>query len=448
MLSLGTRTGRRGSRPRRARPARATPSVPRGRRSRGARRVDRLGALFPQDEGEPPRATCALDGQMYATRSGTRASKKSHEGPLWTAASYETWRRRSSSTRSWSRSRSSLSRRAPSWRWRGARAEDPRRPPRRPVDGTFPLRRTPLVNPDARGHRDALRRLHEWEARGHRYGASVQRGYRMISDGELVCSRPNASSKAPMSLRSAWSWRCRPPGLRPARARLRLVVKHASAPGCSAGCSTTSADITRSSRSGCCRRSDQVKIDSMFLHEAGRGGRADAIVRSLVNYHRTRGTPRPSPRASRASSRGRRRSHSGCDLAQGFYTSGTRCPRRNSPTGSVEPGRSWQSRARGQARPSAATGRRTGRRRRRRRTLTAKTTSARSSIDVFGTGSQSAAARTPTTAAPKSARAACTVACRRMDDHRTPARAAGTTGRRSRPCKRSAEDAVGRWVMD
>ena len=29
---------------------------------------------------------------------------------------------------------------------------------------------------------------------------------------------------------------------------------------------------------------DQVKIDAMFLHEAGRGGRADAIVRSLSSF--------------------------------------------------------------------------------------------------------------------------------------------------------------------
>ena len=63
---------------------------------------------------------------------------------------------------------------------------------------------------------------------------------------------------------------------------------------------------------------DQVKIDSMFLHEAGRGGRADAIVRSLVELAHGLGLETvaegvESKLAWEAAVA------LGCDLAQGFY---------------------------------------------------------------------------------------------------------------------------------
>jgi EAL domain-containing protein (putative c-di-GMP-specific phosphodiesterase class I) len=62
----------------------------------------------------------------------------------------------------------------------------------------------------------------------------------------------------------------------------------------------------------------QVKIDSMFLHEAGRGGPADAIVRSLVGLAYGLGLETvaegvESKLAWEAALT------LGCDLAQGFY---------------------------------------------------------------------------------------------------------------------------------
>ena len=63
---------------------------------------------------------------------------------------------------------------------------------------------------------------------------------------------------------------------------------------------------------------DQVKIDAMFLHEAGRGGRADAIVRSLVGLAHGLGLETV---AEGVESRlaWDAAADLGCDLAQGFY---------------------------------------------------------------------------------------------------------------------------------
>ena len=63
---------------------------------------------------------------------------------------------------------------------------------------------------------------------------------------------------------------------------------------------------------------DQVKIDSMFLHEVGRGGRADAIVRSLVELAHGLGLETV---AEGVESRMAWDAAAalGCDLAQGFY---------------------------------------------------------------------------------------------------------------------------------
>jgi EAL domain-containing protein (putative c-di-GMP-specific phosphodiesterase class I) len=63
---------------------------------------------------------------------------------------------------------------------------------------------------------------------------------------------------------------------------------------------------------------DQVKIDAMFLHDAGRGGRADAIVRSLVELAHGLGLETV---AEGVESRMAWDAAAalGCDLAQGFY---------------------------------------------------------------------------------------------------------------------------------
>ncbi len=63
---------------------------------------------------------------------------------------------------------------------------------------------------------------------------------------------------------------------------------------------------------------DQVKIDAMFLHDVGRGGRADAIVRSLVELAHGLGLETV---AEGVESRiaWEAAAALGCDLAQGFY---------------------------------------------------------------------------------------------------------------------------------
>jgi EAL domain-containing protein (putative c-di-GMP-specific phosphodiesterase class I) len=63
---------------------------------------------------------------------------------------------------------------------------------------------------------------------------------------------------------------------------------------------------------------DQVKIDAMFLHDAGRSGRADAIVRSLVELARELGLETV---AEGVESRlaWDAAATLGCDLAQGFH---------------------------------------------------------------------------------------------------------------------------------
>ena len=63
---------------------------------------------------------------------------------------------------------------------------------------------------------------------------------------------------------------------------------------------------------------DQVKIDAMFLHDAGRGGRSDAIVRSLVGLAYSLGleTVAEGVESKVAWDAALRL---GCDLAQGYY---------------------------------------------------------------------------------------------------------------------------------
>ena len=63
---------------------------------------------------------------------------------------------------------------------------------------------------------------------------------------------------------------------------------------------------------------DQVKIDAMFLHDLGRGGRSDAIVRSLVELAHRLGLETV---AEGIESRlaWDAAATLGCDFAQGFY---------------------------------------------------------------------------------------------------------------------------------
>jgi diguanylate cyclase len=178
------------------------------------------------------------------------------------------------------------------------------------------VERTPLVRTLTLAvARDALRRLHEWEGRGHRLDASVNVPYRMIDDGELVLGLERLLEGADVA---------------PERLILEVVPSGPAAGSeldatvvrrlRSLGVRLSLDDLGRASSVAAIRMLplDQVKIDSMFLHEAGRGGRADAIVRSLVELAHGLGLETvaegvESKLAWEAAVA------LGCDLAQGFY---------------------------------------------------------------------------------------------------------------------------------
>ena len=126
---------------------------------------------------------------------------------------------------------------------------------------------------------DVLRRLVEWDRRGHRLEAAVNVPYRMLDDEELITGLRELLEKT---------------GIEPERLTLEVVP---SGPG--AGSSIDEKQIKRLRRVGV-RLSlddlgrassiaairtlplDQAKIDAMFLHNLGRDERSRAIVRSLV----------------------------------------------------------------------------------------------------------------------------------------------------------------------
>jgi len=162
---------------------------------------------------------------------------------------------------------------------------------------------------------DALRRLAEWDGHGHRLGAAVNVPYRMIDDGELISGLERLLEDT---------------GIEPERLTLEVVP---SGPGAGSeldntvvghlrglGVKLSLDDLGRASSVAAIRTLplDQVKIDAMFLHEAGRGGRTDAIVRSLVGLAYGLGLETvaegvESKLAWEAALT------LGCDLAQGFY---------------------------------------------------------------------------------------------------------------------------------
>jgi diguanylate cyclase (GGDEF)-like protein len=126
---------------------------------------------------------------------------------------------------------------------------------------------------------DVLRRLVEWDRRGHRLEAAVNVPYRMLDDEELITGLRALLESV---------------GVQPNRLTLEVVP---SGPG--AGSSIDEKQIRRLRRLGV-RLSlddlgrassiaairtlplDQAKIDAMFLHNLGRDARSRAIVRSLV----------------------------------------------------------------------------------------------------------------------------------------------------------------------
>jgi diguanylate cyclase (GGDEF)-like protein len=178
------------------------------------------------------------------------------------------------------------------------------------------VERTPLVRTLTLAvARDALRRLHEWEAQGQLLGAAINIPYRMVDDGELITGLERLLVKA---------------GIAPERLTLDVVP---SGPGAGSELDATVVrhlreigirlsldDLGRASSVAAIRTLPlhEVKIDAMFLHEVGRGGRADAIVRSLVGLAHGLGLETvaegvESKLAWEAAL------ELGCDLAQGYY---------------------------------------------------------------------------------------------------------------------------------
>jgi len=178
------------------------------------------------------------------------------------------------------------------------------------------LERTPLVRTlTIAVAKDALARLAEWDRDGHRLDVAVNVPYRLIDDPDLVAGLDRLLSDSPIE---------------PRRLTLEIVP---SGPGAGSeldeavvarlralGVKLSLDDLGRASSVAAIRmlQLDQVKIDAMFLHDAGRGGRADAIVRSLVELAHGLGLETV---AEGVESRMAWDAAAalGCDLAQGFY---------------------------------------------------------------------------------------------------------------------------------
>jgi diguanylate cyclase (GGDEF)-like protein len=178
------------------------------------------------------------------------------------------------------------------------------------------IERTPLVRRLTLAvAADALQRVQEWDSQGHRLDVAVNVPYRMLDDTELV-----------LGLRALLE----DSSIDPTRLTLEVVP---SGPGAGAaldavtlrqlrdlGVKLSLDDLGRASSVAAIRTLplDQVKIDAMFLHDAGRSGRADAIVRSLVELARELGLETV---AEGVESRlaWDAAATLGCDLAQGFH---------------------------------------------------------------------------------------------------------------------------------
>jgi diguanylate cyclase (GGDEF)-like protein len=126
---------------------------------------------------------------------------------------------------------------------------------------------------------DALKRLVEWEERGHPLEAAVNVPYRMLDDEELIAGLHGLLEAA---------------RIEPRRLTLEVVP---SGPGAGAsiegrhlaelrslGVRLSLDDLGRASSIAAIRALplDQAKIDAMFLHNVARDSRSQAIVKSLV----------------------------------------------------------------------------------------------------------------------------------------------------------------------
>ena len=162
---------------------------------------------------------------------------------------------------------------------------------------------------------DGLRRLAEWEAVGHSLGVAINVPYRLIDDAELVSGLVDlleSTGVAPERL----TLEVVPSGAGAGAEVDRFVVKRLR----DLGIRLSLDDLGRASSVAAIRMLplDEVKIDVMFLHDAGRGGRSDAIVSSFVELAHRLGVETV---AEGVESRlaWEAAAQLGCDLAQGFY---------------------------------------------------------------------------------------------------------------------------------
>jgi diguanylate cyclase (GGDEF)-like protein len=178
------------------------------------------------------------------------------------------------------------------------------------------VERTPLVRTLTLAvARDALHRLVEWDAAGHVLGAAVNVPYRMIDDGELITGLERLLEDTGIAAERL-TLEIIPSGPGAGSELDATVVKHLRA----LGVKLSLDDLGRASSVAAIRTLllDQVKIDAMFVHDAGRGGRSDAIVRSLVGLAYSLGleTVAEGVESKVAWDAALRL---GCDLAQGYY---------------------------------------------------------------------------------------------------------------------------------
>jgi len=162
---------------------------------------------------------------------------------------------------------------------------------------------------------DALRRLEEWDAAGHNLDVAVNVPYRLIDDPELVNGLAELLDARDVEPRRL-TLEIVPSGPGAGSELDRLVVERLR----NLGLRLSLDDLGRAASVAAIRTLplDEVKIDSMFLHDVGRGGRSDAIVRSLVELAHRLGLETV---AEGVESRiaWDAAAALGCDYAQGFY---------------------------------------------------------------------------------------------------------------------------------
>ena len=178
------------------------------------------------------------------------------------------------------------------------------------------VERTPLVRTLTLAVvRDALRRLHEWEARGHLLGAAVNIPYRMVDDGELIAGIEDLLEKA---------------GIAPERLTLDVVP---SGPGAGSELDSTVVrhlrelgirlsldDLGRASSVAAIRTLPlhEVKIDRSFVTDMCEVESNAAIVRSVVDLAHNLGFEVVAEGVETESVLDALRL-AGCDIAQGYH---------------------------------------------------------------------------------------------------------------------------------